>query len=173
MSGQAVGAALVIKPGGGSLHWAVAIPLVVACVVGLRDIVTRHIARRETAVSIVTSANLLSILAGAALLPFGWQTPDQSQIFQLIAAGVFFTMAQMLMVEAFRCMEATVLSTFKYSSILYAAVFGYLFWGEWLDWWAFFGAVLIVVSGLIILRYRHKPAPTLADVMPRSARGGE
>ena len=38
-----VGAAMVIKPEGGSLHWAVAIPLVVACMVGLRDIVTRYI----------------------------------------------------------------------------------------------------------------------------------
>ena len=168
-----VGAAFVIKPEGSSLHWAVAIPLIVACMVGLRDIVTRHIAARESAISIVACANLLSILAGAALLPFGWKNPDLFQVFQLIVAGVFFTVAQMLMVEAFRRMEATVLSTFKYSSILYAAVFGYLFWGEWLDWWAFSGAVLIVVSGLIILRYRHKPAPTLADVMPRSARGGE
>ena len=168
-----VGAALVIKPEGGALHWAVAIPLVVACMVGLRDIVTRHIAKRESAVSIVASANLLSILAGAALLPFGWQTPEQTQIYQVIAAGVFFTLAQMLMVEAFRCMEATVLSTFKYSSILYAAAFGYLFWGEWLDWWALTGAILIVVSGLTILRYRQKPAPTMEDVLPRIARGGE
>ena len=74
--------------------------------------------------------------------------------------------------KAFRLVEAVVLSTFKYSSILFAAAFGYLFWGEWLDLWAAAGAVLIVVSGLVILRYRHRPAPTLADVMPRSARDG-
>ena len=168
-----VGAVFVIKPGGSELHWAVAIPLVVACMVGLRDIVTRHIAARESAISIVACANALSILAGAALLPFGWQSPDSVQLWQLLAAGLCFTVAQVLMVEAFRLMEATVLSTFKYSSILFAAAFGYLFWGEWLDAWAAAGAVLIVCSGLVILRYRHQPAPTLADVMPRSARGGE
>ena len=50
-------------------------------------------------------------------------TARQPRSAQLIAAGVFFTVAQMLMVESFRLMEATVLSTFKYSSILYAAVF--------------------------------------------------
>ena len=168
-----VGAVFVIKPGGAELHWAVAIPLVVACMVGLRDIVTRHIAARESAISIVACANALSILAGAALLPFGWKTLETTHLWQLLGAGVFFTLAQVLMVEAFRLMEATVLSTFKYSSILFAAAFGYLFWGEWLDLWAAAGAVLIVVSGLVILRYRHRPAPTLADVMPRSARGGE
>ena len=168
-----VGAVFVIKPGGGSLHWVVAVPLVVALMVGLRDIVTRHIAARESALSIVACANFLSILAGAAMLPLGWTAPTSTQIWQLIAAGVFFTVAQMLMVESFRLMEATVLSTFKYSSILYAAAFGYLFWGEWLDLWAMLGAVFIVVSGIIILRYRHKPAPTLADVMPRVARSGD
>ena len=167
------GAAFVIKPGGSELHWAVAIPLVVALMVGLRDIVTRHIAARESAISIVAGANALSILAGAALLPLGWKTLESTHLWQFLAAGIFFTVAQVLMVEAFRLMEATVLSTFKYSSILFAAAFGYLFWGEWLDWWAFSGAVLIVLSGIIILRYRHQPAPTLADVMPRSARGGE
>ncbi len=168
-----IGAAMVIKPGGSELHWAVAIPLIVALMVGLRDIVTRHIATRESAISIVASANALSILAGAALLPFGWQSLETVHFWQLLGAGLFFTLAQVFMVEAFRLVEATVLSTFKYSSILFAAAFGYLFWGEWLDWWAFAGAVLIVVSGLVILRFRHQPAPTLADVMPRSARGGE
>lgn len=167
------GAAFVIKPGGSEMHWAVTIPLVVALMVGLRDIVTRHIATRESAISIVACANALSILAGAALLPFGWQPLETIQLWQLLGAGLFFTLAQVLMVEAFRLMEATVLSTFKYSSILFAAAFGYLFWGEWLDWWALTGAALIVASGIIILRYRHQPAPTLADVMPRSARGGD
>ena len=66
------------------------------------------------------------------------------------------------MVEGFRRVEATVLSTFKYSSILFAALFGFLFWGEILDLPAMLGAILIVVSGVAIVRYRHKAVPTLA-----------
>ncbi len=164
------GACLVIKPGASGFHWAVAIPLLVAVSVGLRDIVTRKIASRESALSIVAYTNVLSILVCGAMLPLGWQTPDAFQLGQLVLAGVLFSVAQILMVEGFRRVEATVLSTFKYSSILFAALFGFMFWGEIPDRYAVLGAILIVVSGIAIVHYRHKAVPTLADVMPRAAR---
>ncbi len=167
------GAFLVIRPGAAGFHWAVAIPLVVALSVGLRDIVTRKIASRESALSIVAYTNVFSVLVGGAMLPIGWLMPDGFQLGQLVLAGVFFSVAQILMVEGFRRVEATVLSTFKYSSILFAALFGFLFWGEIPDLPAMLGAVLIVVSGIAIVGYRHKAVPTLADVMPRAARPPE
>ncbi len=131
---------------------------------------TRKIASRESALSIVAYTNVMSILVGGAMMSLGWQMPNVLQWGQLVLAGVFFSIAQILMVEGFRRVEATVLSTFKYSSILFAALFGFLFWGEILDLPAMLGAILIVVSGIAIVRYRHKAVPTLADVMPRAAR---
>ncbi len=168
-----LGASLVIKPGNGSFNWAVMIPLTVAFMVGVRDMVTRKIAGSETALSIVTYTNVLTIIAGFAMISLGWKSLTSTQIAQLVVAGVFFSVSQLMMVEAFRMVEATVLSTFKYSSILYAALFGYLFWGELLDWFALGGAVLIVISGLVIVRYRHKPLPTGSEVLPRVARTEE
>lgn len=165
-----LGACLVIKPGSGAFNWAVILPLTVAFIVGVRDMVTRKIAGSETALSIVAYTNVLTIIAGLAMLPLGWQSLDSTQIGQLILAGLLFSVSQLMMVEAFRMVEATVLSTFKYSSILFAALFGYLFWGELLDMFALIGAILIVVSGLVIVRYRHKPLATGSEVLPRIAR---
>jgi drug/metabolite transporter (DMT)-like permease len=167
------GACLVIKPVGGVIHWAVFLALAVACMVGLRDIVTRKIAARESALSIVAYTNFFSILVGLMSLPLGWAPISGFQLGQLALAGLFFSVAQILMVEAFRLVEATVLSTFKYSSILFAAVFGYLFWGEVLDALVWVGAMLIVLSGLVIVRYRHKPMPTISNVLPRAARSAD
>jgi len=76
------GAALVIKPGRGALHWAIFIPLVVAAVVGLRDIVSHQIASRESALPIVIHASALSIVVGLLLLPFGWKALDMLQLGQ-------------------------------------------------------------------------------------------
>ena len=138
--------------------------------VGLRDIVTRKIAFRESALSIVAYTNVFSIAAGLLSIPLGWVAISSTQFTQLLLSGVFFSIAQILMVEAFRHVEATVLSTFKYSSILFAALFGYLFWGEVLDVWVLLGALLITASGLLIVRYRHQPIATIANVLPRGAR---
>jgi drug/metabolite transporter (DMT)-like permease len=167
------GACLVIKPVGGVIHWAVLIPLVVAFVVGLRDIVTRKIAASESALSIVAFTNFFSIIVGLLSIFLGWKALNGTQLGQLVVSGFFFSVAQILMVEAFRLVEATVLSTFKYSSILFAALFGFLFWGEVLDVLALAGAIFIIISGLVIVRYRHKPIPTIADVMPRAVRSSD
>jgi len=165
-----LGACLVIKPGSSAFNWAVILPLTVAFIVGVRDMVTRKIASSETALSIVAYTNVLTIVAGLLLLPLGLQSINMTQTGQLMLAGVFFSVSQLMMVEAFRMVEATILSTFKYSSILFAALFGYLFWGELLDISALLGALLIVVSGLVIVRYRHKPLATVSEVLPRVAR---
>jgi len=164
------GAWLVIKPGVGGVHWAVFLALLIAFVVGLRDIITRKIAFRESALSIVAYTNFLSIMLGLISIPLGWIAISTLQIGQLVISGLFFSVSQIMMVEAFRLAEATVLSTFKYSSILFAAGFGYLFWGELLDVYVWLGAILIILSGLIIVRYRQKPIPTLSEVLPRAAR---
>ena len=161
------GACLVIKPVGGGIHWAVFLALTVACVVGLRDILTRKIASRESALSIVAYANFLSIVIGMAMLQMKWESISAQQFGQLALAGLFFSVSQIMMVVAFRMVEASVLSTFKYSSILFAAGFGYLFWGEVLDIFVWTGAILITLSGVIIVHYRRKPVLAVTDVLPR------
>lgn len=166
------GACLVIKPDG-AVHWAVSLPLVVALSVGLRDIMTRKIAATEHALAIVLYANLLSILIGLATLPLGWLPVGMTQWGQLAMAGVFLSVAQFLMIEGFRLVEASILSTIKYSSILFAAAFGYLFWGEMLDIVALLGALMIVLSGVLIVCYRNKPVTTRSEVLPRATRSVE
>lgn len=165
-----LGACLVIKPGAGGLHLAVLIPLLVALGVGLRDIVTRKIASSESAVSIVAYTNFFSIVIGLMSVPLGWLPINNLQLMQLAFSGILFSIAQLLMVEAFRHAEATILSTFKYSSILFAAGLGYLFWGERLDQLVLTGALLIMFSGLMIVRYRNTPVSPMATVLPRDSR---
>ncbi len=165
------GACLVIKPGS-DIHWAVLLPLVVALMVGLRDIVTRKIAHRESALAIVTYTNVMAIAVGLAFAPWAWAPVSHAEWFKIAVAGVLFSTSQILMVEAFRHAAATVLSTFKYSSILFAAVFGYLFWGEVLDFYVLTGAILITFSGVIIVRYRHRSAQTNNTRLPTTT-GGE
>jgi drug/metabolite transporter (DMT)-like permease len=161
-----LGACLVIKPGA-SIHWAVLLPLVVALSVGLRDIATRKIAATEHALAIVFIANALTIVIGMTTLPFGWVEVDLTQWGQMAVSGLFLSVAQILMIEGFRLVEASVLSIFKYSSIVFAALFGYLFWGELLDFPSMMGALLIMSSGLLIVHYRHRTIPMPAEVIPR------
>ncbi len=150
------GACLVVKPGFG-MHWAVILPLFVALLVGLRDIVTRRIAATENAIAILTLANLMTMLIAAVLAPFDWQPMLPSMWAVLAGAGVLFAVSQVIIVMAFRYAEAAVLSTLKYSAILFAVLYGYGLWGDLPDLLALVGAVCIILSGMAIIRFRRTP----------------
>ena len=150
------GACLVVKPGFG-MHWAVTLPLFVALLVGLRDIVTRRIAATENPIAILALANLMAMLIAAVLAPFNWQPMLPSMWGVLAGAGVLFAVSQVIIVMAFRYAEAAVLSTLKYSAILFAVLYGYGLWGDLPDLLALVGAVCIILSGIAIIRFRRTP----------------
>ena len=58
---------------------------------------------------------------------------------------------------AFTYAEAAVLSTLKYSAILFAVLYGYGLWGDVPDLLALVGAVCIILSGIAIIRFRRTP----------------
>lgn len=60
-------------------------------------------------------------------------------------------------VMEFRYSEAAVLSTLKYSAILFALLYGYGLWGDVPDLLALVGAVCIILSGIAIIRFRRTP----------------
>ncbi|MEM1384693.1 MAG: DMT family transporter [Pseudomonadota bacterium] len=144
-----VGAALVIDPSG-AVQWAVALPLIVAVLIGLRDLMTRRVIEGESTLALVAAANLAAGVLGAATMPFAWAPMTGAQILQLCAAAALVTLSQWMMTAAFRDAEATVLSCLKYSSIAWAAALGWLYWGERLSPADWLGGALIALSGVVI-----------------------
>lgn len=145
-----VGAWLVIDPGGGGVSLAMVLPLIVAVLVGIRDILTRLYVHGESVLAIVAAASVGASVLGLASIPAGWIMPDARLWAILVVAAATLTVAQFMMAAAFRYAEAPVLSCLKYSSIAYAAALGWMFWGEALGASDWAGGALIALSGIII-----------------------
>ena len=62
------------------------------------------------------------------------------------------------MTDAFRYAEATLVAPFRYSGVLWALLAGFIAFGELPDGVALAGAVLVVGSGLYVLRQRIQRA---------------
>jgi drug/metabolite transporter (DMT)-like permease len=56
------------------------------------------------------------------------------------------------MIKAFEKAQASLLAPFNYISLIWAALLGFLLFGDWWDAWTIFGAVIIVSSGLYQIR---------------------
>jgi drug/metabolite transporter (DMT)-like permease len=145
------GIVLMIRPTGEALRWAVFLPLGVALVAAVRDVITRRMSTTETSVSMLCYTTAGVALSGLATWPFGWAFLEAREVALLALAAGLFGAAHFLVIESFRHAEAAVAAPFKYSEILWATLFGAVIWGHLPDAWIVAGAVLVVGSGLYIL----------------------
>ena len=146
-----LGVLIMARPGGEALQWAVLLPLGAALCGGVRDLITRRIARSETTVAMLGVTTGVVMLAGLATAPWGWAPLRRADLWVFAASGVVVAGAHYLMIEAFRHAEAALVAPFKYTTMIWAVLFGYLFFGDLPDAWTLAGAAVVILAGLYIL----------------------
>jgi len=145
------GVVLIMRPGSGAMQWAALLPLAASFTGALRDIVTRHLAGRESSVAILAVTTVTVIFAGLLTLPFGWQPVAGPDVLLFALGGILLGSAHYCLIEAFRYAEAALVAPFKYASIIWAVLFGFAIWGDLPDAWTLLGSAVVVASGLYIL----------------------
>lgn len=152
------GVLIMLRPTGESFALLGLIPLSAALCASLRDLVTRRMSRTETSMSMLCVSSLAVIVVGACTLPIDWKPLTWISLLLFIGNGLVNGCAHFLIIEAYRLGQASVVSPFKYSILIWAALFGYLVWGDVPDVWILIGAVPVVASGLYILHREQKLA---------------
>jgi len=91
---------------------------------------------------------------GAALTAFAqpwvWKTPTAEVYMLLIGVGIAGAFGQILMSYALKLADASVVSPFNYTGILWALMFDLVIWGVVPTWATLIGAALITVAGVYI-----------------------
>lgn len=90
-----------------------------------------------------------ALLAGIATVPV-WVTPTPSQWALLVGIGLVSAVAQLLMTEAYRRGETTLLAPFEYCGLIWTMVIGAAIWGEWPGLLDLAGFAVLVGAGLFI-----------------------
>jgi drug/metabolite transporter (DMT)-like permease len=76
----------------------------------------------------------------------------------MVLAGIGATLAQLLLTKSYSLVPAAQVGPYTYASVIFAAGFGWLLWGEIPDPMSFAGAALIIIAGIMTLRGRQ-PSP--------------
>lgn len=145
------GVLLIANPGGQGLNsWLFLLPLAAAFFTALVNIFLRQLGRTEDAMTTVFYFLLFGILVTGLYMPFGGQWPQADAVWVLLGAGITGGLSLMIKTEAFRMAEASLLSPFTYTSIVWATLFGWLFWGDLPTLWVITGAAIIIASNLVV-----------------------
>ena len=153
------GTLIILDPRGG-VEWASLLIVGAAACWSIVAIMTRKLAATEDPF-VILFYTLLSfvVLSGPAQF-WIWQAPDPETWGLLIVIAACGVLAQFLIITAYAKASPPTVAPFEYSSVIWAAVLGYVLWHEVPGATAAAGALVIVASGLYIV-HREARAPRI------------
>ena len=157
------GVLIMVRPGTDAFQWAILFPIAGAMCGGLRDLITRRISQGESTLAMLGLTTIVIMLAGIATIPFGWSEFSSHDIGKFALSGALVCGGHYLMIDAFRRGEAGLVAPFKYTSLLWAIVIGYIAFGELPDQWTLAGAAIIISAGLYVF-YRETQLRRVAAI---------
>jgi drug/metabolite transporter (DMT)-like permease len=150
------GVLLIVRPSVEGFNIYAGIGLAAAALVVARDLATRWIGDEVPTVVVTLSTTTVVAVAGLLLgLQEAWRPLAWREVALLAGAGVLVTIGNIAMVTAFRGVEISVVSPFRYSIILFSIGLGYAVFGEVPDTVSCLGILLIVGSGIYTIHRQH------------------
>jgi len=152
------GIALIVKPGHAELDWVAGLIGVASGVLAACAMVSiRRISDTEPALRIVFYFALMATAITAIPLLWAWQTPSLEALMLLIGAGLFATVGQLNLTQAYSYAPAARVGPFTYTAVLFSAGLAWLIWDEALDRWSALGAVLVIATCVMVSWRRLEP----------------
>jgi drug/metabolite transporter (DMT)-like permease len=94
-----------------------------------------------------------------AFLVRNWMWIPLDDLLLIGASGVVAATGMMFLTSAYRLAQANKVAPFEYTGILWAPLWGYVFFQETPRLTTVAGAAVIVMAGLLALRMAHQPNP--------------
>lgn len=164
------GVLIMVRPGSALFDWAALLPVISGLAYAISMIAARRLGSTETASALAFWGNavfllgaiLLSLIFGPgtwdgdahpslAFLLRGWVMPPAFDLMLMCACGVIAAAGLTLLTQAYRVAEASVVTPFEYTGLVWSVIYGWVFWQDWPGGTDWAGITIIVGAGLYIL----------------------
>ncbi|MEM8576623.1 MAG: DMT family transporter [Pseudomonadota bacterium] len=164
------GVIVVLQPAQIELEWGHGAALLGAAMGALSSTIVRKIGREERPVVLLIYPMLAQFGLMCAALPFVF-VPMQGGALALIAClAILGHIAMRLMIKAYSVAEASTVAPMQFSQILWASLFGILFFEEMPSLTTAIGAGIVIASGLYILLRERSGASANSPVTATRSR---
>lgn len=145
-----IGAMIIIRPGGAVFSWAAMYPLIAALFYSAYSLATRAVGHRENPWTSLFYAALFGSVVMTVLILRKWESPDPGTWAIMAVLASLGTIGQLLLIRALSAGEAAMLAPFAYTGLLFATLWGIVFFAEYPDFWTIVGALVIVAAGVYV-----------------------
>jgi len=146
------GVLFILRPGGDLYSPVALIGLASGAFAGVAMVSLRKLSATEPALRVVVYYGLICTTVSSLPLLWSWQSIDLRPLAILGAAGSFATLGQYLLSRGYGCAPAAQIAPFTYTSVVFAAVYGWLFWQEMPGWITAAGTLLVVIAAALAMR---------------------
>ena len=152
------GVLIVLRPGAGDDFSTGHLAAIGAAVTGaMTSVIVRKIGGEERSVVLMLYPMVLTFFAMGAVMPFVY-VPMPVDHLGLTAVMAFLGMLGALgIIAAYRAAPAVIVAPMQYSQILWAALYGWLFFEETVDLYTALGSAVIIASGIYIVLREGTP----------------
>jgi drug/metabolite transporter (DMT)-like permease len=169
-----VGVVVILRPFG-PVDANTLLILLSAATAAMGSITVKFLLRTETPAAIVTY--MVLYLTPVSLIPalFVWTWPSPEMWGWMVLLGLFGVAAHFCMARALSVADASAVAPFEFMRLPYAALLGWIFFGETTDAWTWVGAAIIAGSSAYVAHREAKlaraatiaPAATAMSARPQ------
>lgn len=148
------GVVIALRPSSASLSWPSLFALAGSMSFAL-SIVLNRLLRGTSDATLVTWQTLGALVVGGVLAIGTWRSPTALDLFAMLLLGVVSCVAHLMITRALKLAPASALAPLHYSLLLWAVIFGLVFFNDLPDAQILLGSAVIVLAGLFIF-HRQK-----------------
>jgi len=152
-----VGMLLIIRPGASILHGAALLVLGAALCYAFYQVLTRKLRGDDPLVTLFYPALCGTVMMTAALPFLDFRAAMSWLDFSLLVLfGAPATLGHFLFIRAFQRAPASALTPFTYAQLVWAVLFGWIFFDNFPDRWSLAGMAIIAASGLMLAWHERR-----------------
>ena len=119
----------------------------------LSVIVTRALGRTESSAVMTVFVIAAFVMTGACVTPFVWTTPSPEDLALMAGIGALAAGAMYCTIYSYRNVPPAVVAPVQFTSLVWAVIIGYAVWGDVPDASVAGAAVVVVASGIYVVRF--------------------
>ena len=146
------GVIIITEPGFSSLNIYYIYPIIFCLGLSYVAIAIRQLSTTEPVWLISLNFSAAITIVSLFTIPFGWIMPTVQDFFLLSLIGVFGGVANLWLSQSYKFSEVSLVTPLKYLALVFAIIFGYFIWNEVPTIKTLSGALLVIISSIIIFR---------------------